>query len=64
MPEGSDDQPDGFLSAAILACVTAVPLIYFGPTAPRCGGLFVDPYLTVDVWLAPVRDLFFSGGRM
>lgn len=62
-PDSTDDRPDGFISVAILAFVLVAPLIFFGPQLGAVEAWFVDIYLIVDQWIAPLRELFFGDGR-
>lgn len=63
-PEGSEDRPDGFISLAILAFVIVAPLVYFGPQLGAVEAWFVDIYLAIDSWVAPIREMFFGEGRV
>ena len=59
-PEYSNDQPDGFVSLAILAFVIVSPLIYFGPQIGAVEDWFISIYRVVESWVDPVREFFFS----
>lgn len=63
-PEGSEDQPDGFISIAIVAFVIVAPLIYFRPELGAVEVWMIDAYHAVDGWVAPIRGLFFADGRI
>lgn len=59
-PDGSEDRPDGFVAIAILTCVVVGPLIYFGPQLGAVETWFVDMYLTIESWVAPIREFVFG----
>lgn len=61
-PEGSENRPDELSSVAMLGFVIIAPLIYFAPQLGAVEAWFVDIYLTVDGWVAPIRELFLGGG--
>jgi len=59
-PEYSNDQPDGFVSLAILAFVIVAPLIYFGPQIGAVEDWFFSIYRVVESWAEPIKKLFSS----
>jgi hypothetical protein len=59
-PEFSNDQPDGFVSLAILAFVIVAPLIYFGAQIGAVEDWFISIYRFVESWAEPIKKLLVS----